>query len=96
MKQKNFWRVSVPCVCTCAVRALCAVVQLPHHGAVVPLIDMTLSKRRCHVSLCFFLLNFFPKHFGFDVSDVLSDSVDEKKMTSETSCRHERVNTRES
>ena len=37
-------------------------------------------------------MNFFPKLFGLDVSDVLSDSVDEKKMTSETSCRHERVN----
>ena len=54
MKQKNFWRVSVPCVCTCAVRALCSVAQLPHPGAVVPPIDMTLSKRRCHVGLCFF------------------------------------------
>ena len=37
-------------------------------------------------------MNFFPKLFRLDVSDVLSDSVDEKKMTLETSCRHERVN----
>ena len=59
MKQKNFWRVSVPCVCTCAVCALCAVAQLPHPGSVVPPIDMTLSKRRCHVSLCFFFVFFF-------------------------------------
>ena len=79
MKQKNFWRVSVPCVCTCAVRALCAVAQLPHPGAVVPPIDMTLSKRRCHVGLCFFLVNFFSKLFGLDVSNILSGSVDEKK-----------------
>ena len=74
-------------------RALCAVAQLPHPGVVVPPIDMTLSKRRGHIGLCFcfFLVNFFPKLFGLDVSDVLSDSVDEKKMTSETYCRRERV-----
>ena len=30
--------------------------------------------------------------FGIDVPNVMSDSVDEKKLTSETSCRRERVN----
>ena len=36
-------------------------------------------------------MNFFPKLFGLDVS-VLSDSMDEKKMTLEASCWRERVN----
>ena len=75
MKQKNFWRVSVPCVCTCAVCALRAIAQLPHPGAVVPPIDMALSKQRCHVGLCIFF--FFGEFFSKNFSD----------LTFPTSCR---------
>ena len=40
---------------------------------------------------CLIMQNILWNLFGIDVPNDMSDSVDEKKLTSETSCRRERV-----
>ena len=57
----------------------------------LPYLEIThtepLSRR-----FCLIMQNILWNLFGIDVPNVMSDSVDEKKWTSETSCRRGRVN----